>query len=421
MPKVKTAKTEDGSYKYKTKCFMFNGKKYRCRGKTQREADEKAAAKLENLRQYYSPNSLINAEISVKEYSEIWLREYVLPKVREPGKGKERNTMSQKSFAMYTQKLNNHIIPEIGNFRMGDIKDTHLQRILNKQTSSESHAKKVKIVLNAMFTQAMKSHVIPNNPADNLTIPAAAEKGAHRSLTDYEREILLDVAKTHRCGLWIRFLLATGVRPGESAPLRVMDINRANDTIRIFRAIESGTERVIGETKTKAGIRSVPITADIRDDLYKSIDGKKPTDYIFTESDGVSMLTTSAMSQNWIVFSRQMDIRMGAEMNTRGHIYDPKDIDENGIPLYPDENGMPRNGHRIAPDLVLYCLRHTYCTDLEKAGIPLNIAKTLMGHSDISVTASIYTHTDIDEVITAGDMINAYMSGKKPKQLIKVS
>lgn len=44
-----------------------------------------------------------------------------------------------------------------------------------------------------------------------------------------------------------------------------------------------------------------------------------------------------------------------------------------------------------------YLLRHTFCTDCQAAGVPLNVAKELMGHSDISVTAKIYTHM-VDEV-----------------------
>lgn len=46
----------------------------------------------------------------------------------------------------------------------------------------------------------------------------------------------------------------------------------------------------------------------------------------------------------------------------------------------------------VAEDLVMYCLRHTYCTDLQAAGVPINVARELMGHSDISITAQIYTH-----------------------------
>jgi site-specific recombinase XerD len=55
---------------------------------------------------------------------------------------------------------------------------------------------------------------------------------------------------------------------------------------------------------------------------------------------------------------------------------------------------------------VLYCLRHTYCTDLQRAGVPLNIAKYLMGHNDISVTANIYTHTTDDDINSAAKKIN---------------
>lgn len=51
--------------------------------------------------------------------------------------------------------------------------------------------------------------------------------------------------------------------------------------------------------------------------------------------------------------------------------------------------------HAIAPDLTLYCLRHTFCTDLQRAGVAINIAKELMGHSSIAVTADIYTHRNL--------------------------
>lgn len=51
----------------------------------------------------------------------------------------------------------------------------------------------------------------------------------------------------------------------------------------------------------------------------------------------------------------------------------------------------------LSEDLEPYLLRHTFCTDCQAAGVPINVAKKLMGHSDISVTAKIYTHM-IDEV-----------------------
>lgn len=62
--------------------------------------------------------------------------------------------------------------------------------------------------------------------------------------------------------------------------------------------------------------------------------------------------------------------------------------------------------YRVADDLTPYCLRHTYCTDLQTAGIPINIAKEWMGHSDISVTASIYTHQSDEADRNAAALLN---------------
>lgn len=62
----------------------------------------------------------------------------------------------------------------------------------------------------------------------------------------------------------------------------------------------------------------------------------------------------------------------------------------------------------VAEDLVPYCLRHTYCTDLQRAGVPLNVAKYLMGHSDISLTANIYTDTTPDVVNLASEKMRKF-------------
>ena len=59
----------------------------------------------------------------------------------------------------------------------------------------------------------------------------------------------------------------------------------------------------------------------------------------------------------------------------------------------------------VADDLVPYCLRHTFCTDLQKAGIDLRTAQYLMGHADIKMTANIYTHVDTEIVKSTYDIL----------------
>ena len=74
----------------------------------------------------------------------------------------------------------------------------------------------------------------------------------------------------------------------------------------------------------------------------------------------------------WNSFAKELDLHMGA-------------IEKDGKIIQ----------HAIAPDLTTYCLRHTFCTDLQRAGVAINIAKELMGHSSITVTADIYTHRNL--------------------------
>lgn len=406
------------AYNYIRKSFVYDGQRYFVRGKTEEEAILNKAElkrKLENgeaVKQHRNSRAerVLTGDTIVNDFAAVWLENYIRPKVREAGASKQRGTMTEKSFEMYTQKLNGFILPAIGKMKLKRVTDINLQAILNKMKKdgySYSTCNKVKIVMNAMFSQAVKSRLITFNPADSLSV-TAEEKSQRRSLTDEERKILLKVSESHRCGSWIRFLLYSGVRPAESAALQVADIDFDMNVIHITKAIESGTENVIGEPKTKAGIRDIPITNALMQDLKHAVKGKAPAAFVFPQTDGTTMMTTTAMSNNWRSFARQMDLAMGAETTAHGHIYDLKDLDKNGVPLYPDKNGEPRNGHKIAPDLVLYCLRHTYCTDLQKKGVPLNIAKYLMGHSDISVTASIYTHTGTSEAIEAGQLINLY-------------
>ena len=83
------------------------------------------------------------------------------------------------------------------------------------------------------------------------------------------------------------------------------------------------------------------------------------------------MRSANSLRRLWNAFARDLDLRMGAKVRD-GEVVQ----------------------HAIASDLTPYCLRHTFCTDLQRAGVPINVAKELMGHANISVTANIYTHRD---------------------------
>ena len=55
----------------------------------------------------------------------------------------------------------------------------------------------------------------------------------------------------------------------------------------------------------------------------------------------------------------------------------------------------------------------------QAAGVPLNVAKELMGHSDISVTAKIYTHM-VDEVFEQNRKRLAEYANQKEQKAVNI-
>ena len=174
----------------------------------------------------------------------------------------------------------------------------------------------------------------------------------------------------------------------------------------MHQALESDTTDNIKGPKTEAGYRVIPIPEKVLTEqthlmeAFKAQKGK-PLDYIFTQvlpQNKGKHHTESSLYSYWNNFKRQLDIDMGAEAK-RNKIIKSK----------------------VSDDLKPYVLRHTYCTDLQKAGVPINVAKYLMGHEDIYVTANIYTHKDDETVKMAANIINgsSKMVSKKANQVLR--
>lgn len=127
--------------------------------------------------------------------------------------------------------------------------------------------------------------------------------------------------------------------------------------------------------KSEKECRKIPISPQLKSALIehklKNFNGQ----YVFVRVKNNALpMDENAFYHAWHNFKREMDIANGAK------VYRNQIIEST-----------------LAEDLEPYLLRHTFCTDCQAAGVPINVAKELMGHSDISVTAKIYTHM-IDEV-----------------------
>lgn len=361
-------------YKYERVTFYYNGKRYEATGKSPKEAHAKAAKKQLALER---GEVGLSGSMTVKRWADEWLETY---KEHAVGEGQYKN------YQTYIKVITS----VIGSKKLKDVKDIDLQKILNSRVGhSKSDLSKLRMTMKAMFKRARISRLIPYDPAEELELPAAKD-GTHRSITPVERQYILALAETHHAGLWIKAMLYCGLRPGETRALDWRHVDFENKLIHVEQAMKAASKE-IGDPKSDSGIRNVPIP----DALYPALLAEKtgPFDPVFTQPTTGKRHTNESMRCLWNNFKREMDISMGAK-------------------LYRNQIVMSM----VASDLVPYCLRHTYGTDLQDAGVPINVAKYLLRHSDISMTANIYTHTTEDAIADAAKKINKKQNKKPVKK-----
>lgn len=337
------------------KSFTYEGIRHYIRAKDLADYEVKKALLIKDL----ETGKVIESKMLVRDWAVEWLETYKI------------GTCGDKTYKDYITRLERHILPEIGHIRLKDVKPVHLQRVMqNMKGMSQSRIDKIYQCLGQLFDAAEQNDLVQKSPARGLNKPKGSS-GSHRAITDEERRVILKVASTHKHGLWVKLMLFCGLRTGETARVKVCHFDFEKKLL------------FIDGTKTANAPRMVPVPDELLQEV-KALN-KSPFDYLFLNQQG-KPLNKQNYIRMWKNIKRVMHIEMG------GQIYRNQ-----VIPPY-----------MVAEDLVPYCLRHTFCTDLQDAGVPINVARDLMGHSDIALTSKIYTHTTETTIESAANLLSEY-------------
>lgn len=242
----------------------------------------------------------------------------------------------------------------------------------------------------SIFYKAWINGYIKRNPAVDIVMPKSALMKRRRSVTEEERSLILKTAEDFKGSLLFLIILFAGLRPSEVAALQWKYVDLEKDVIHVKQMLKSdGCIREYG--KTDYAVRDVWISDALKRELLKHYnDGvHNIEDYVVPQRNSKKHQTRNSMRKLWLDFRKAMHKNLGGETT-------------NTIKTYTrQESGRKYNrkveeiiDDRIAEDLVPYCLRHTFCTDLKAAGVPVEVAKDLMGHSSITITADIYSHAE---------------------------
>jgi integrase len=356
-----------------TKTFTYDGKRYFVSASTEKDLAVKVAMKRRDLEE---GKQKITRTTTVAAWSSEYLETYRRPKCGD------------KAYSDMESLRRVWIVPHIGALALKDVKPIHCQKLLNLlEGLSTSHIRKLNQLLDSMFETALDNGLLLANPAKRLTMPKGT-KGTHHALTETERNALLAVVdgdgRAGKYALWVKLMLFCGLRPSETARVQGQHIDLA------------GRKLYVDGTKSKAARRWVPIPDSLVADLSEAV--ITPFKPLLGTERG-RPLTATAMRRHWQVITRAMNIAMGCR-TFKGAVVPP---------------------YRVRESFTPYDLRHTYATELQAAGVPLNVAKELLGHEDVSTTANIYTHGTAETFENAAALINARSKARTGKEEVGLS
>lgn len=340
-------KRADGRYAKQIVIGYKNGKPVRktLYGKTIKELDKKYREYMD-LKE--SGKLLENDKITFQELSNLWLI--------NTKKG-ELKTQSYNNLCSQIKGLNAYI----GDLYVKDIKKGHIEQIRADLIEKNMIDKYNKALGNAraIFKYGISANLALYDPTFGMK--RISHKAEKRALTPQERLLIekTNLNDFERC--FTSLLLYTGMRRSEALALNISDIDftkrciTVNKTLVLSKASTS-QEIVQHNTKTDSGTRIIPIPEPLIPILKSYC--KDRIGILFLSEYG-NYIGTSTFRKRWMQLLKKL-----AETNEG----------------------------QIADDITPHMFRHTYASDLYKAGIDIKTAQYLLGHKDIKTTLDTYTH-----------------------------
>lgn len=234
-------------------------------------------------------------------------------------------------------------------------------------------------ILRPAFQMAVDDDVLHKNPFSfELATVVVNDSVTREAITkDQMRKFLKFV---HDDNVYCKYyevvyiLFHTGMRISEFCGLTLKDVDLEKRIINIDHQLQrtSDMRLIIESTKTNVGTRKLPMTEDVfrcfqaivedreKPRFEKMVDGY--TGFLFLDKEGLPMV-----AMHW-------EHRFNHMVKRYNDIF------------------------RVQmPNITPHVCRHTYCSNMAKAGMNPKTLQYLMGHSDISVTLNTYTHLGLED------------------------
>ena len=341
-------------------------------GKTQAEVKEK-------LKTAISESQKLDVSkvgtYTVSSWVRMWYEVYAEPRIRPNTK------------AYYTNYIENHIIPGIGDVPLDKLTTIQIQRFYNNlqktgrvqrknfpelkdKSLSPRVVRGVHTLLHNCLEQAVAERLILTNPAQGCKLPQL-EKKEMKILP--QEKIGMYLAEAERRGLLSAFYLelTTGLRRGELLALQWTDLDVENRTLAVTKQVNRiNGELVVSPPKTRNSVRTLALPQQAVDLLIAEHKKHSTNPYLFPSPK-------------------------------TGTMYDP--------------DAFRRTHDKIlkaigAEHIRFHDLRHTFATLSLKSGVDVKTLSGALGHYSAGFTLNTYTHATAQMKQDAADTIGGVIS-----------
>ena len=317
-------------------------------GKTRKEVAEKLKVALHDQQQGIN---IAVERITIAQFLELWLEQVVKP------------TNRSRTYDSYRNTVKKHLIPHLGTRQLTKLSAMHVQTMLNTLhaqglTRTVPYTRAVLVIA---LNVAVKWGYVLRNVAMMVDTPTV-ERREIQPLTKDQALLILEAVKGHRLEVLYRVALSLGLRRGEVLGLRWEDIDFEQATMRISGALQrqqGRLERTATKTKSSNRLLYLPAVLVVALQAHRQRQDRERQHTIWQE--------------HGLVFPSKL-----------GTPLEPRSLNRHFASVVR-RVGLPATTR-------LHDLRHSAATLMLLQGVPLKVISRILGHSQLSITADIYTH-----------------------------
>ena len=314
--------------------YNVGGKRRYVYGKTRRDVAAQLAKAISDRNE-----GLITFDsdhLTVAQYLARWLESI-------------RGTVRESTWVRHEINVRVHLKPALGEVRLGKLNPLQVQSLYRcKLDEGKSAASVLNMhsTLSKALKQAVRWRLVPMNVCLAVVLPRVTKPEIQDLDTQQMKALLKAARDTDLYPLWV-LMATTGARVGEALGPRWDDLDLETRTLRVNRTVYRSMSSL---PKTDSSRRTIKLSTLATDALRQH---PQKCEWLFPTSRGTTINVNNLRYRSW----KQL-------------------LERAGLP----------SGIRI------HDLRHSAATLLLSRGVPVKVVSEMLGHSDVSITLSIYAH-----------------------------